>query len=374
MVKRMLAMLAIAVLFIGILAYVKTRQIKTAMASGGFTPPPTAVTTIVAKQERWPNSFNAIGTMVAVQGVTVSADLPGTVDKIHFESGRGVKQGDVLVELDTREEQAQLQAAEAALELAKINYARNKDLLDQGVISRQDYDRATAEQKQDVAKCAEIKATIARKTIRAPFSGILGLRQVNLGQYLSAGNAVVPLQSLDPIYVNFTVPQESAANIKLGSTVTLSAKEIAGANFTGKVTATNAVVDPTTRNIEIQATVLNPGGKLRPGMFVDVMATLGADRTVIALPTTAINYAPYGDSVYIVSDMKDPKGATYKGVRQQFVKTAGSRGDLVAVVAGLNPGEEIVTSGGFKLRPNAAVEVNNKITPPTSPAPHPEDN
>lgn len=373
MIKRMLAMLAIAVLFIGILAYVKTRQIKTAMASGGFTPPPTAVTTTVAKQEKWPNTFNAIGTMVAVQGVTVSADLPGLVDKIQFESGRAVKQGDVLVELDTREEQAQLQSAEAALELAKINYARNKDLLDQGVISRQDYDRATSEQKQNSAKVAEIKATIARKTIRAPFSGILGLRQVNLGQYLSAGNAIVPLQSLDPIYVNFTVPQESSSDIKVGSTVSLSAKEITGTNFKGKVTAINSVVDATTRNIEIQATVSNPGG-LRPGMFVDVMATLGADRTIIALPTTAINYAPYGDSVYVITEMKDPKGAPYKGVRQQFVKTGGSRGDLVAVVSGLNPGEEVVTSGGFKLRPNAAVDVNNKITPPTNLSPKPEDN
>jgi membrane fusion protein (multidrug efflux system) len=367
-------MLAVTILFIGILGYVKTRQIKTAVAQGAFTPPPTAVTTTIAKQERWPSTFNAIGTMVAVQGVTVSADLPGLVERIHFESGHAVRQGDVLVELDTREEQAQLESAEAALELAKINYARVKDLLDQGVMSRQEYDKATAEQKQDVAKVAEIKATIARKTIRAPFSGILGLRQVNLGQYLSAGNAVVPLQSLDPIYVNFTVPQESAQAVKIGSTVGIAAKDTAGKNFTGKVTATNSVVDPTTRNIEIQATVSNPGGKLRPGMFVDVQATLGTERDVVALPATAINYAPYGDSVFVIAEMKDPKGNPYKGVRQQFVKVDRSRGDLVAVVSGLNPGEEVVTSGGFKLRPNAAVEVNNKITPPTSPSPHPEDN
>jgi membrane fusion protein, multidrug efflux system len=374
MVKRMLIMLAVVALVIGSLAYFKTRQIKTAMAAGGYAPPPEAVTTTVAKQERWPSTFKAIGSAVAIHGVTVSADLPGTVAKILFESGKQVREGEILVQLDTKQEQAQLESAIAAQELAKIRYARTRDLLKSGVISQQEFDQATAEQRQGDAKVAEIKATIARKTIRAPFSGTLGIRQANLGQYLAAGDPIVPLQSMDPIYVNFTLPQEQASQMQVGRTVKISANDL-GKEFSGRVTAVNSVVDQTTRNIEVQATVANPGGKLRPGMFVDVQTPIGAERNVISLPATAINYAPYGDSVFIVTDMKDPKdGKTFKGVRQQFVKVDGSRGDLVAVVSGVNPGEEVVTSGVFKLRPNAAVQVNNSITPPTNPSPKPEDN
>lgn len=374
MVKRMLIMLGVVALVIGSLAYFKTRQIKTAMAAGGFVPPPESVTTTVAKQERWPSTFKAIGSAVAIHGVTVSADLPGTVAKIFFESGKQVREGEVLVQLDTKQEQAQLESAVAAQELAKIRYARTRDLLKSGVISQQEFDQATAEQRQGDAKVAEIKATIARKTIRAPFSGTLGIRQANLGQYLAAGDPIVPLQSMDPIYVNFTLPQEQANEMQVGRTVKIKAND-PGKEFSGRVTAVNSVVDQTTRNIEVQATVANPGGKLRPGMFVDVQTPIGAERSVISLPATAINYAPYGDSVFIVTDMKDPKdGKTFKGVRQQFVKVDGSRGDLVAVVSGVNPGEEVVTSGVFKLRPNAAVQVNNSITPPTNPSPKPEDN
>jgi len=374
MVKRMLIMLGVVALVIASLAYVKTRQIKTAMAAGGFTPPPEAVTTTVAKQERWPDTFKAIGSAVAVHGVTVSADLPGTVDKIMFESGKQVREGEVLVQLDTKQEQAQLEAAIAAQELSKIKYARTRDLLKSGVISQQEFDQATAEQRQGDAKVAEIRATIARKTIRAPFSGTLGIRQANLGQYLAAGDPIVPLQSMDPIYVNFTLPQESASQVQVGRNVKIVANDVTSKEFSGRVTAINSIVDQTTRNIEVQATVPNPGNKLRPGMFVEVQTAVGADRNVITLPATAVNYAPYGDSVFIVTDMKDPKGQTYKGVKQQFVKVSGSRGDQVAVVSGLNAGEEVVTSGVFKLRPNAAVQVNNSIQPPNNPSPKPEDN
>jgi membrane fusion protein (multidrug efflux system) len=374
MVKRMLIMLGVVALVIGTLAYVKTRQIKTAMAAGGFTPPPESVTTTVAKQEKWPSTFKAIGTAVAIHGVTVSADLPGTVDKIMFDSGKQVREGEVLVQLDTRQERAQLEAAEAAQELAKIRYGRTRDLLNQGVISKQEFDQATAEQRQGDAKVTEIRATIARKTIRAPFSGTLGIRQANLGQYLAAGDPIVPLQSMDPIYVNFNLPQEMAAQVQPGRTVRIGADELAGTQFPGRITAVNSVVDQTTRNIEVQATVANPGGKLRPGMFVQVETAVGTERNVVSLPATAINYAPYGDSVFVVTDMKDPSGKTYKGVRQQFVKVDRSRGDQVAVISGLNAGEEVVTSGVFKLRPNAAVSVNNSIQPPNNPSPKPEDN
>ena len=374
MAKRMIQMLVVTAVVLAGLGYFKVKQIQAAAQGASFQPPPAAVTTIVAKQETWPSTLSAIGTMAAVQGVTVSADLPGTVSRINFDSGKWVRQGELLVELDTRQERAQLAALEADRDLAKINFTRMKNLVDEGVISRAEYDQATAQQHSTEARVSEIRATIERKTIRAPFSGILGIRQVNLGQYLAAGEAIVPLQSMNPIYVNFGVPQQSAGQVKVGSTLRIKTNELGGAEFTGKVTAINSVIDAATRNVQVQATLANPEGKLRPGMFVEVAVGVGASRSVISLPASAISYAPYGDSVFIVSDMKDPKGNSYRGVRQQFVKLEGSRGDQVAVVSGLNPGEEVVTSGAFKLRPGAAVAVNNKIQPGNSPNPKPEDN
>ncbi|HMJ22580.1 MAG TPA: efflux RND transporter periplasmic adaptor subunit, partial [Terriglobales bacterium] len=241
------------------------------------------------------------------------------------------------------------------------------------VLARTEYDNATAQQKATDAQVGEIRATIARKTIRAPFSGILGLRQVNLGQYLSAGEAIVSLQALNPIYVDFGVPQQTASQVGVGRSLRVSSNDVAGFKFSGRVTALDSVVNEATRNVQVQATLANPGGKLRPGMFVQVEITTGADRPVIALPASAINYAPYGDSVYVVSELKDPKGNTYRGVRQQFVKIEGSRGDQVAVVSGVNPGDEIVSSGVFKLRNGAAVQVNNKVQPQNNPTPNPQD-
>jgi membrane fusion protein (multidrug efflux system) len=374
MAKRMILMLAVTVTLVGGLGFVKFRQIKTAVAQGAsFQPPPEAVTTIVAKQEKWPATLNVIGTAAAVQGVTVSADLPGTVARIAFDSGRAVKAGEILVELDTRQERAQLAALEAQRDLARINFGRIQQLVNEGVFARTEYDNATAQQKATEAQVGEIRATIARKTIRAPFSGILGIRQVNLGQYLSAGQAIVPLQSLNPIYVNFGVPQQTAIEARVGRTIRVSSNDVGGMKFAGRVTALDSVVNEATRNVQVQATLANPGGKLRPGMFVQVEITTGADHPVIALPTSAINYAPYGDSVYVVSDLKDPSGKTYRGVRQQLVKLAGSRGDQVAVVSGVNPGDEVVSSGVFKLRNGAAVQINNKVQPGNSPAPKPED-
>lgn len=374
MAKRILLTLLIAVVVIASLGYFKIRQVQAAVKAFSFQPPPEAVTTIIAKQETWPTSLNVVGTMAAIHGVTVSADLPGTVQAISFESGRPVQQGQVLVELDTSQERAQLASLEAQRDLAKINYARMKQLVDEGVISRLDYDKATADQKATEANVAEIKATIQRKTIRAPFSGLLGIRQVNLGQYLASGGPIVPLQSVDPIYVNFSVPQQVLATLKVGQSVKLSTNDLAGARFTGKVNAIDSVVDPATRNVQLQATVSNPGGKLRPGMFVQVDIGVGANRQVTPLPASAINYAPFGDSVFVLEDMKGPDGKTYRAVRQQFVKVDGTRGDQVGVVEGIKPGEEIVTSGVFKLRNGAAVAVNNKVQPGNDPAPKPEDN
>jgi membrane fusion protein (multidrug efflux system) len=374
MAKRMILMLALVTLLIASLGFVKFRQIKTAMAQGSsFQPPPEAVTTVVAKQETWPGTLNVIGTAAAVQGVTVSADLPGTVDRIAFDSGKPVNAGEVLVELDTRQERAQLAAMEAQRDLARINFGRMQQLVKEGVIAQTEFDNATAQQKATEAQVGEIRATIARKTIRAPFSGILGIRQVNLGQYLSAGEAIVSLQSWNPIYVNFGIPQQTAAQVRVGRGLRVSSDDVGGIKFAGRVTALDSIVNEATRNIQVQATLANPGGKLRPGMFVQVEIVTGTDRPVIALPASAINYAPYGDSVYVVSDLKDPHGKAYRGVSQRFVKLEGSRGDQVAVVSGVKPGDEVVSSGVFKLRNGAAVQVNNKVQPGNNSAPKPED-
>jgi membrane fusion protein (multidrug efflux system) len=331
------------------------------------------VTTIVATQEQWPSTLSAIGTVAAVNGVTVSADLPGTVERIAFESGMPVRQGDVLALLDTKQERAQLAAAESQLELASVNFDRMKGLLDEGVIARAEFDRATAEHKQSDARVGEIRAAIERKTIRAPFSGVLGIRQVNLGQYLAAGAALVTLQSLDPIYVNFGVPQQAAREMRTGRTVRVATDGASRAQFTGRVTALDSVVDAATRNVQVQATFANPDATLRPGMFVHTEIVVGAASALVSLPASAISYAPYGDSVFVVADMKDDKGKTYLGVRQQFVKLGPTRGDQIAVVSGIEPGDEVVTSGVFKLRNGAAVLVNNKVQPANNPKPKPEN-
>jgi membrane fusion protein (multidrug efflux system) len=370
----MVLMLGVTLVALSALGFVKLRQIQSAVqAASAFQPPPQAVTTTVAQPVQWPDSTALIGTLEAVQGVMVSADLPGTVARINFDSGRAVHEGEVLIELDTRRERAQLAALQAQRDLARVNYSRMQQLAHEGVISRMEYDQATAQQRQTEAQVDEIRATIARKTIRAPFSGILGIRKVNLGQYLAAGSPVVPLQSLNPIYVNFGVPQQEAAQVQVGRGVQITTKESTARVFTGRITAVDSLVDQATRNIQVQATLANPQGKLRPGMYVEVDLSLGANRSVIALPASAISYAPYGDSVFIVTDLKNQKGETYRGVRQQFVKIQGSRGDQVAVVSGVNPGEEVVTSGVFKLRNGSAVQINNKVKPENNPAPKPED-
>jgi membrane fusion protein (multidrug efflux system) len=374
MAKRMILMLAVLTALLAGLGFVKFRQIQAAVAqNSNFQAPATAVTTIVAHRENWPSTLEIIGTAQAIQGVTVSADLPGTVDKINFDSGKPVRAGDVLVELDTRQERAQLAAAEAQRDLARTNFGRTQELVKQGVIAQTEYDNVSAQQKATEAQVGEIRATIERKTIRAPFSGILGIRQINLGQYLAAGQAIVPLQSLNPIYVNFGVPQQDTPRVKVGRTLEVTSDDLPGVRFTGRVTAVDSVIDQTTRNLQIQATLSNPEAKLRPGMFVEVEVALGGSRDVIPLPASAINYAPYGDSVFIIADLKDPKGKVYRGVRQQFVKLEGSRGDQVAVISGVNAGDEVVSSGAFKLRNGAAVQVNNTVQPPDNPKPKPED-
>jgi membrane fusion protein (multidrug efflux system) len=369
----MVLMLLAVAAFVAVVGLVKYRQIRTAIEqSASFQPPPEAVTTLIAQQEQWEASVSAIGTVEAVHGVTVSADLPGIVEKITFDSGHSVREGDLLVLLDTRQEQAQLKAAEARRELARLNLERIKGLRQKGVTSQAEFDAAQAEYDQGVANVGEITAAIDRKNIRAPFAGILGIRQVDLGQYLQSGDPVVPLQSLDPIHVNFNVPQQDLSRVRVGSEVRMTS-EGTGAELSGKVTAINSIVDEATRNVEIQGTLRNRDAVLRPGMFVEVRVLLPESQHAVTLPASAVLYAPYGDSVFIVEDITAPDGKTYRGVRQQFVKLGSARGDQIAVLSGVEPGEEVVTSGVFKLRNGAAVLVNNEIQPGNNPEPTPED-
>jgi membrane fusion protein (multidrug efflux system) len=373
MKKRMTLMVVAIAVFLSAIGAVKYGQIKKGIAQhNSYQPPPEAVTTFVAKTEQWPTTLAAIGTVTAVQGVVVSADLPGIVEKISFESGLQVRTGDVLVLLDMKQERAQLAAAEAQLELTRVSLNRQKRLVETEIGAQADLDTADANFKAAEAKVGELRATIERKTIRAPFAGVLGIRQVNLGQYLQSGSPVVPLQSLQPIYVNFSVPQQEIARLRVGGEVKVTSNE-KGVSSNGKITAIDTVIDPATRNIAAQATLANADGKLRPGMFVETAMQFGSVNDIIAIPASSINHAPYGDSVFIVSELKDPQGKTYRGVRQQFVKVGAGRGDQIAVISGLKAGEEVVTSGVFKLRNGAAVQVNNKTQPGNNPAPSPEN-
>lgn len=373
MAKRMMQMLLVAAAFLAVVGAIKYRQIRSSVAQASFQPPPEAVTTVIAHEAQWQSTLTSIATVAAIQGVIVSADLPGVVSKISFDSGKAIRSGDILVELDTRQEQAQLAAAEAQRKLARLSIDRIRGLSREGVVSQSDYDAAEAEFDQAQAKVAEIAAVIERKTVRAPFTGILGIRHVNVGQYLRSGDPIVPLQSLNPIYVNFGVPQQEVGKLRIGAEVRVTAEGMTGAGPAGRITAVDSVVDRATRNMDVQATLENPGAALRPGMFVEARVLLDTKTSVVALPSSAINYAPYGDSVFVVAEMKGPTGQAYRGVRQQFVKLGRAQGDQVAILSGVLPGDEIVTSGVFKLRNGAAVAVNNDVQPGNNPQPNPED-
>lgn len=369
MAKRMILMLVVVIAFVAILGGYKYAQIKKAMGQG-YQPPPEAVTTIVAKADEWDTTLSAIGTVVAVNGVTLSADLPGVVDQISFDSGRTVAKGDVLVKLDTKQERAQLASAEAQRELARVQLQRSQKLQGAGIVPKETLDRAGADFKQAEAAIGEIHATIDRKTLRAPFAGILGLRQINDGQSLASGAPIVSLQALQPVYVNFSVPQQQAGLLRAGGAISVTSDAFPGTE-TGRISAFDSVVNEETRNIQVQSVFANASRKLRPGMYVEAQLAQGARTPVIALPVSAVSYAPFGDSVFIVEDVKGPDGKTFRGVRQQFVKLGGARGDLIAVLTGVKPGEEVVTSGVFKLRPGAAVTVNNAVQPGASASPKP---
>ena len=362
------------ILLIAGIAGWKVHQISQAIAAGkSFKMPPDAVTSLKVTEKSISPALEAVGSLSSPQGVTLSADLPGIVTVIAFESGTSATNGQLLVQLDTRQEEAQLRTAKAKLALARQNLERANDLNQKRVIATSAFDEAKSQYDAAVASVDETQATIDRKTIRAPFSGAIGIRQINVGQYLKSGDPIVQLESLDPIYVNFALPQQYLGKLSVGQPVKIEADGLPGKIFEGSTTAINSMVDTATRNIQIQATIRNPAHLLRSGMFAGVQVMLPERDNVILIPSTAIQYAPYGDSVFVIETMKDAQGKEYLGVREQGVTLGKSRGDQTEVRAGLKPGDEIATSGLFKLRQDGAVKVNNSVQPGNNPAPKPED-
>jgi len=379
MIKKLILTIAGLSILVGILA-----SIKFAPGFGQFSVmgastasqmmPPEVVTAAPARATVWENTIASTGSVVTVQGVTLGAEMAGKVAKITFESGATVAAGELLVQLDTGTEEAQLRAAEASTALAKANLNRSTELLEQKAVSKSDFDLVDAQYKQAVAQADNIRAVIAKKTIRAPFAGRLGIRLVNLGQILHEGDPIVSLQTLDPIYVNFSLPQQQLGAVTLDSVVRVTTDAANGESFTGKVTALNPDVDPVTRSVRVQATLPNPGEKLRPGMFATVELVLPTSEQVLIIPATAVLYAPYGDSVFVIDEKKDEKtGQTGKVLRQQFIRIGASRGDFVTIVSGLKEGESVATSGVFKLRSGMAATVDNTLAPNAQLAPKPDN-
>jgi membrane fusion protein (multidrug efflux system) len=370
----MLIMLGIVLLAITGLGAFKFFQIKKAIAMGAmFAPPPAAVTTHVASKERWQPVISAVGSLRAIQGVNISTDSAGIVSEILFQSGAEVKKGDVLVKLDCKQEEARLRSAEARMELAKLNLERQRDLMAKEAVAQSAFDAAQSEFRQAAAAVDEAKALIARKTIVAPFDGLLGIRRVNLGQYLNVGDPIAQLESVDPITVVFAVPQAQFEQVAVGKKIRVKVEGISHGEFEGEIAAMESRLDEATRNVIVQGKIANPEKKLRAGMFA-VVEVLLPEVDVIVIPAPAISYAPYGDSVYVVKDGKTPDGKPAKVVEQRFVKTGQRRGDWVAINSGVKEGDEVVSSGVFKLRAGAPVNVNNSVQPKFERNPNPPNN
>jgi membrane fusion protein (multidrug efflux system) len=373
MTKKIILTIVGLLCLVGALAGLKLLQFQTMAAQGAkFVPPPETVTTAEVKADRWQPVLTAIGSVAAVQGVTVGAETSGTVKNIAFESGATVKAGEVLVELDTAIEQAQLRSAAASADLARANLERARDLRTKNLVSAADFDAAEAQAKQTLAQVDNLRAVLAKKTVRAPFAGRLGIRQVNLGQFLDNGAAIVSLQSLDPVYVDFALPQRFLAQLRSGMTVRVTTDAFPQQTFAGQLTAISPEVDSVTRNVRLQATLANPGGRLQPGMYVEVTVVLPDTEPVLLIPATAVLYAPYGDSVFVLEDKKDEKtGAVGQVLNQKFVRLGPARGDFVVVASGLEAGQTVASTGVFKLRNGMSVVVDNTLAPRPQLAPRP---
>ena len=372
-IKKPIYTIGSLVLLVALLAGIRVLQIRK-MISTPFMMPPDTVTTAQAHEDTWAPALTAVGSLAAVEGTTLSNELPGTVTKIAFVSGAHVKAGDLLVQLDASAEQAQLASAEAAADWTSINLKRARELRTQNSNSQSDLDSAEAQAKQAEASVANLESAVAKKTITAPFDGRIGIRTVNLGQYLPTGTAIVSLQSLDPIYVDFSLPQQQLADLVPGLPVHVTTDALPGQTIDGQITAIDPEVDSATRNVQVQATLDNHDEKLRPGMFADVAVELPAKNKVLIIPETAVLATPYGDSVFVVDEAKDPQtGNAGKVLRQQFVQLGVTRGDFVSVVSGLKSDETVVTSGVFKLRNKESVIVDNTLAPNAQLAPKPSD-
>ena len=373
--KLVLVLAVIAAIFflVGIGGW-KAMQISQAIAMGkSFKMPPDAITSLKVSKETVAPVLETVGSLSSPQGVMLSADLPGIVTAISFESGSRATNGQLLVQLDTRQEEAQLRTAKAKLDLARQNLDRAKDLSAKRVIAQSAYDETKSQYDAAVASVDETQAMIDRKTIRAPFEGFIGIRQINAGQYVKSGDPIVQLESLDPIYVNFALPQQNLAKLRVGQAVQLKADGIPDKVFKGSINAINSAVDTTTRNIQVQATIPNPDHVLRSGMFAGVQVVLPNRERVVMVPATAVQFAPYGDSVFVIKTLKDPQGKEFLGVQEVVVTLGKTRGDQIEIVKGLNQGDEIATSGIFKLHEGGAVKVENSVQPGNNPAPKPTD-
>jgi membrane fusion protein, multidrug efflux system len=374
--KNMKLKIIVAVVIVagilGVLAGVKILQIKTLVAAGqAYVQPPETVSSFVAREEKWQNSLSAISSVVAVQGVIVTPEVAGTVREIAFESGAVVARSNLLVRLDTSTEEAQLKAAEAQVEWARVSAVRARSLRADSTVSQSELDSAEASLKQAQANADAISAAIDKKTIRAPFAGRLGIRQVNLGEYLEAGKPIVSLQSLEPVYADFSLPQQELARLKIGMHARLMTDTYPDRQFEGTLTALNPDLNATTRSISLQATFENADQSLRPGMFARVEVLLPEEQNVLAIPATSVLSAPFGDSVYVIESATNSAAGLV--VRQQFIRSGRTRGDFISVVSGLKPGDRVVSSGIFKLRNGMSVVENNELAPKSDKKPNPSD-
>ncbi len=370
--KRWLFTIVGLLLVVGVLAGIKVAQIVTMVKAGeSFAPPPESVTTAQVKLERWQGSRSAIGSLVAVRAVTLTAELTGKVRQISFESGASVKKGEVLIRLDTAAEEAQLDAARADAALARATLERAKSLRAGEANSVADLDAARARAQQTEAVVANLQATLAKKTIRAPFDGRIAIRQAELGQVLSPGSPIASLQSVSPIYAEFSLPQQALAELKGGQRVHIHTDAFPGAQWDGAITTINPEVEVATRNVRVRATFPNPDGRLRPGMFANVEIVSSEQRQVLVMPVTAALYAPYGDSVFVLEEKREAGKPPATVARQRFVRLGDRRGDFVEVLSGLAAGETVVSAGAFKLRNGAAVAVNQALAPDAQLAPSP---
>lgn len=368
-------LLAIAGLFaiLLVLAGIKAAQIKSMIkASKSFAIPPEAVTAAKVEPAEWQASRSAPATLVAVRAVTVASEIAGTVRELGFDSGAYVRRGDMMVKLDTSTEEAQLSAALADAELARSTLGRARALRSSGINTPADLDAAEARAKSASAAAASLQATIAKKTIRAPFDGRVSIRQVELGQVLSVGTAIASLVSITPIFADFYLPQQALADLRPGIQARLQTDVFPGAVWDGVLSTINSEVDITTRNVRVRATFPNSDGRLRPGMYATVEVLSPDKRKVLVIPATAVIYAPYGDSVFTIEEKKKGNQAGLFA-RQKFVRVGEHRGDLVSVSSGLNAGETVVSSGAFKLRNGSAVVVRNDLAPSAEIAPKPTD-